>query len=145
MHPQFFSKLFVCLAVPNGDKGCNGLSFEIIGSSHNSSFTDGWMTHQCAFHFNCAEPMSRNIDHVVDASHDPVVPIIILPGIVASQINPGDSRPILLDESFFITIDATKHAWPRIADAQHAAMVIFHGISSFVDNLWHDAGQRSGA
>ena len=41
------------------------------------------------FNFDRAQAMSRNIDHIIDASHDPVVSIVIVPALSPARYMPG--------------------------------------------------------
>src|SRR4029079_7332500 len=97
------------------------------------------------FDLDRAEAVAADVDHVVDAAHDPVVAVVVLAGVVASEVVALELRPVLLFVAVVIAPDAAEHAGPGTADAEHAALVRFDGLASFVENRGDDAGERLGA
>src|SRR5262245_44893640 len=89
--------------------------------------------------------MAANVDHVVDAPHDPVIAVIINAAVVARQIVAGDLRPILLHVTLVIAPNAAEHAGPRLGDAEHTALITTDGLQLLVEQHRHDAGHRLGA
>jgi len=64
------------------------------------------MTYQRAFHLGRADTVTGNIHDVVDPPHDPVVAILVLPGVVTGQVFARHLLPIGLDKPFLVAPDA---------------------------------------
>jgi hypothetical protein len=64
------------------------------------------MADQRAFDFDRAEPVTGHVQHVVDAAHDPVISVGVLPGVVAGQIDVRHLAPILLAIALVVAPDA---------------------------------------
>src|SRR5437588_5052218 len=67
--------------------------------------------------------MAGDIDHVVDASHDPEVAILIFSRTIAREIKAGNLRPVLLLITRIVAVDRAQHRWPRARDDQISALV----------------------
>ena len=57
------------------------------------------MRDQRGFHFHGAEPVAGDVQHVVDAAHDPEVAVFIFARAVAGEVHAGDLRPVLAAHS----------------------------------------------
>src|SRR5437764_4996872 len=89
--------------------------------------------------------MAADFDHVVNAAHDPVVAVVVLPGVVAREVVPFELRPILLLVTLVVAPNAAEHSGPRLADTEHAAVIALNGLAAVVEDRGHDSRQRLGA
>src|SRR5437867_12821948 len=64
--------------------------------------------------------MSGDINHIVDAAHDPEVSVLIASRAVTGEIHAFDLRPILLAITLIVTIDCAQHAGPRTVNNEIA-------------------------
>src|SRR5262245_49938907 len=97
------------------------------------------MTDQCAFDFDCAQPMSRNIDDIIDATPDPVVTIVVNPRMVTRQIFVRNATPILLSISLITSPTTAEHSGPGVRNHEPAAVIGIHGLAMFVHDLRDDS------
>src|SRR2546423_15284787 len=67
--------------------------------------------------------MSGDINHIVDAAHDPEVSILIASRAVAGEIHAFDLRPILLSITLVVAIDCAQHPGPWTGDDEIPAFV----------------------
>src|SRR3990172_4140755 len=88
--------------------------------------------------------MARDVEHVVDPAHDPVVSIVVAAGVVAGEILVRHLAPIDFPVTLVIAPDAAQHAGPGVGDYQPAALVGTHRISLLVDDRRDDSRQRLG-
>src|SRR4051794_20564737 len=89
--------------------------------------------------------MPRNVQHVVDAAHDPVIAVVVATGIVASEVLAGDFTPIHVFIAIIVAPNATEHAWPGLRHHQPATLVVPDGRAARVDDRGDDSGKRFGA
>src|SRR5262245_21502764 len=86
--------------------------------------------------------MTRNVDDIIDTTHDPKEAILITTSTVAGEIHPGNITPVLTFESFGIPVDRAHHRRPRRADNQKAALICADGVSLTIDDIGDDPRQR---
>src|SRR6478672_6243481 len=70
--------------------------------------------------------MTADVDHVVDASHDPEVAIFVPSSAIAGKVNILNLRPVLLAITVVVAPDSPQHRWPGTLDNQIAALVCAH-------------------
>ena len=109
-----------------------------------ASATRGWLTRR-TFDLDRAQPVPGHVQHVVDPPHDPVIAVLVAPGVVAGQVIVRHLFPILLGVAGVVTPDAAQHARPRLGNDQPAAMPFVDRPAPIVDDRRHDARQRLGA
>src|SRR5690606_9055487 len=88
--------------------------------------------------------MARDIEHVVDASGDPVVTVLVAPCAVAGEVHAWEGREVGLDEPIVRTVDSAHltrpairyHEFPLACSLEHLALV--------VDDCGLDAEERQG-
>src|SRR6478672_782991 len=89
--------------------------------------------------------MPSDVDHVVNAAHDPVVTVSVATGVVPSEIIVRDFGPVLFFISLVVSPNPTKHAGPRFCDDEPATLTWRNRLPRGIDNGRHDSGQRFGA
>ena len=132
-----------------GHKGHNRLSLEVIGSAHHCSLSHRWMADQGRFNLHGAQPVSRDVDDVVNPAHHPEVAVAIPPGPITGEIEGGaiggaHFLPIALAEAVGIAMDGAHHSGPRPTNRQVAPLVGPLGVAIVVNDVGHDAWQGQG-
>ena len=77
------------------DEGGDPLSLQIVGLAHDGRLGHQRMADQRTLDLHRREPMAGDVDHVVDAAHDPVVAVLVAPGAVTGEVAAGDVAPVL--------------------------------------------------
>src|SRR5262249_13076756 len=106
-------------------------------------FGDGRVADKRTLHFHRSDTMARNIDHIVDAAHDPEITVFIAPGAIAREIHSGNLTPVLFLVSFGISINRPQHRRPGTLDNEKAALISSNWISMTIDDIDNDTRQWS--
>ena len=69
------------------DEGRNRLAFHLVRPADHRGFGDLGMGDESRFHFHRAQPMSGNVDHIVNAAHDPEVAVLVFARAIAGEIH----------------------------------------------------------
>ena len=83
---QLFSQRVVRLAALERDEHGDGFALELVGPADGGGFGHVRMADERAFDLDRAQPMAGDVEHVVDAAHDPVVAVVVAAGVVAGQV-----------------------------------------------------------
>src|SRR6476620_7116998 len=89
--------------------------------------------------------MSGDIDHVVDAAHDPKITVTVFARAVAGKVNTVYLRPVLLPVPFVITINCSKHGRPRACEHEIAALIRADGFAVASHHIRGNAGKWPGS
>src|SRR4051812_35213141 len=103
------------------------------------------MRDERALNLNRAQTMARYIEYIVDATHDPVIAIVVAASVVAGQVHAGHLAPINFLEAIIVAPNPAQHAGPRLRHHQPATLILTHRIASVIDNRRNDSRQRHGA
>ena len=117
------------LAAFEGDEGGDGLSFHLVGAADDGGFRDFWVSDERGFDLHGAEAVAADVDDVVDAAHEPEVPVLIAPCAVAGEVAAGDLAPIGGEEARVIAVDGSGGGRPGFADDQEAAVPVGDGVA----------------
>ena len=113
-----------------GDEHRHRFPLDLVGPAHGRGFGHRIVAHQRAFDLDRAQPVTGNVEHVINAAHDPVVAVVVATGIVAAEIFSGEllgtaEKELVLEEfldgeelSFFALCDG-KHAVALAAAQDH--------------------------
>ena len=66
--------------------------FEFVGTANDSGLGDLGVSHQRRLDFHRAQAMAADVDHVVDAAHQPEVAVGILARAVAGKVAARECR-----------------------------------------------------
>ena len=97
---------------------------------------------QGALDLHRAQPVAGDVEHVVDAAHDPEVAVLVAAGAVAGEVDVRHLAPVLLAVALVVAVDGPQHRRPGLLDDQQAALVGRHRLALPVHDLGHDARQR---
>src|SRR2546422_6319571 len=70
--------------------------------------------------------MAADVDHVVDAAHDPKIAVFISPRAIAGKIDALDLRPVLLLVTLVIAPNRSQHRRPGTCDYQITTLAGAH-------------------
>src|SRR6185369_16264374 len=90
------------------------------------------------------EPMPGDVHDVVDASHDPVVAVLVAARAVAGEVDARHLAPVLLLEALRVAVDRPQHAGPRLGDHEIAALVGTERLAVTAPDLGHDPREGQG-
>ena len=100
------------------------------------------------FDLGCSHPVTRHVEHVVNAAGDPEIAILVTARAVTRKITPGEGGEIGFDEALVIAIDGAHLARPGMVDAQIAiGGTVERGILAVDKNRFDPEkgpGRRSG-
>ena len=106
-----------------GDIGIESLSFDLVGDGADRGLGHLVMTHEGAFDLGGTDAVAGDIDHVVDAAHEPEVTVFVLATTVAGKIDIIVHREVGVDEPIVITPHGPHHAGPGLHEAEFAAFI----------------------
>src|SRR5262249_5443909 len=88
-----------------------------------------------------------DLQHIIDAPHDPEVSILVAVGAVARDVVAVvELLPVAGDVTVVVAPDGAQHRRPGLVDHEVAARVgTSHGPAIIVDDIGVDTGQRLGA
>src|SRR5581483_5998745 len=85
---------------------------------------------------------SRDIDYVIDAAHDPEIPIFIFACTVAGKVNARNLRPVLLYVTVRITIDCAQHSRPGLLEHKISTRTGGYRFSVHCDDFRNNSRER---
>ena len=86
MRDEFFLEVIRLLdAGLEGYVGIDGLALDIMGITDNGSLGNLGVSHEGAFHFSRAHPVTGYVDDVVDAARDLIVAVLVPAGAVTGE------------------------------------------------------------
>src|SRR5690242_1979559 len=85
--------------------------------------------------------MAGDINHIIDAAHDPVVTVLVTARSVACEVHSWNLAPILLLVAFGIAVDRPQHRRPWTFDHQKTALIRADRVSLAIDDIRNDSGQ----
>src|SRR5262245_2783918 len=95
--------------------------------------------------------MAAHLDHIVDASLDPEVAILVASSAVGGEVvglagsGVFDARPVIADEALAVAVDAAEHAGPWLADDEETALVRRQLLALLADDRGVDPEHRKRA
>src|SRR5688572_25779787 len=88
------------------------------------------------------ETVARDIEHVVDAAHDPEIAVLVAMCRIAGHVEAIlKSLPVGLEITLVVTPDGAQHEGPGFADYQVSTTVL-HFVATRIDDGGIDTGQR---
>ncbi len=90
-----------------------------------------------------AEPVAADVDHVVDASHQPEVAVCVTASAVAGEVAAGDFAPVGLLIPGLIAVDGASHGGPRFAHDEEAAFAVRDRLALFCNYFRHNSEEGS--
>ena len=75
------------------DEGDDRLPLELVGPADDGGLGDRRVADERALDLRGAEAVAGDVEHVVDAAHDPEVAVLVLARPVAGEVDARDRRP----------------------------------------------------
>src|SRR5258706_8067485 len=117
-------------------------SLDLVGFPDHRGFRDERMAHERALDLGGAKTVPRDVDHIVDPPHDPVISVFIPPGPGARKIDTRYLAPVLRAIPVGVSVDRPEHRWPRFRDDKVAALIFSDASSLLVEDINCDARKR---
>ena len=117
-------------------------SFQIIGTRHHCGFGNGFVRHQRAFDFRRSQPVTADIDNIVDAAHDPEIAVFVAPCAVAGKVDAFNLRPVLLAVAFVVAPNCPQHRRPGPFDHEITALICADRLAVARHDVGFDSGKR---
>src|SRR5690348_3443689 len=89
-----------------------------------------------------AEAMAGDIDHVIDATRYPVVPIGIATAAIAREVLAAIRLEVRIDEALVVSVHGSHLSRPGIQQAQVSTCRPFEHLAVCIHELRDDAEQR---
>ena len=98
----------------DGDVGIDALALHRMRVPYDGCFCDLRVRDERAFNFGRADAVARHVHHVVDATRDPEVAILVSIGAIAREVVAGGGE-VHVFVSLRVAVHAQHHArpWPR--------------------------------
>lgn len=100
------------------DKSGNGLTLDGVGLSDGRSLRDQSMRHQGTFDFGRTNPVTGNIQNIVDPTNDKGVPVGILVGRVSGKVIARIGLEVRVLEAIVISQTSSCHTGPGMFERQ---------------------------
>ena len=90
------------------DIGIDPLAFDLVGKPDDRGFGHVRMLRQRALQFGRPQTMAGHVQHIIDPTRDPVIPIGIAPGAVLRIVEAGESAEVGLEISLMASMDRAR-------------------------------------
>ena len=110
------------------DVRIDALTLDVVRTADGRGFRDLGMRHQRAFDFGGAESMARDVEHVVDATRDPVVAVFVAPRAVAGEIATGKRLEVGVDETLVVAEHGAHLSRPAVGQDEVAFARAFQSL-----------------
>src|SRR6266850_3844208 len=121
------------------------LARQVVRTTHDRGLRDELgVRHQRRLDLHRAEPVSGDVQHVVDAPHDAEIAVRVGARAVSREVVLALEvlRVVALPVTLRIAPDGADHGGPRALDHQDAALAFADRVAGFVDDVGDDSGQR---
>jgi hypothetical protein len=108
----------------------------------DGGFRHRGMADQRRFDFRRAHAVTGDVEHVIDATGDPVIAVVIAAAAVTGEILALVGGEIGLDEALVIAVDRPHLAGPAVGDAEIAVGGSLENLALVVDQLRLHAEER---
>ena len=126
------------------DEGDDGLAFEFVGATDHGGFGDVGVVDESTFDFCGAEPVTGDVEDVVETTDDPEVAVFVALGTVAGEVVSGVFGPVGFFEARFIAVDGAGHGWPWFTNDEASGLVGFAFVALIIENNGIDSKEWQG-
>ena len=128
-----------------GHEGNDRLAGELVRLRHDGRLGDLLVGDDRRLHLGGREPVSGNVDHIVDPPDDPQVAVLVADRRVTDEVDRGpEARPIGLDVAVVVAIEGAEHRRPRAREDQQPLALLDALARRLVEHVGGDRGQRVG-
>ena len=104
------------------DERSDRLAFDVVGSTDDGRFSDGWVIDQRGFNLHSRDIVTGDEHDVIYSPEKPEVTIGVQFDSVSSEVAVGEFLPIRLLKPVGIVKDSSGHAGPRVSKDEEAAL-----------------------
>ena len=108
--------------------------------ANHRGFNNQFAAHQTAFNFRSSKAVAADIQHIINAAHDPKESVAVAARAIARQIHAWNFSPIRFNVALAVSVNAAQHARPWLANDKQATGV----RGKFVALLIHNRGVHTG-
>src|SRR4051794_35289570 len=137
--------MVVPIALLQSHETGDGLARNLVWFADHRGLRHRRVAHQGALDFHGAETMPADIHHIIDASQDPEVAVLVSPGGVSSHVDSFKAFPVLLLVPLWLAPQRARHARPGTADNEEAFPVSGHRVSLQIHHICYHSGQGEGS
>src|SRR5437879_8926676 len=101
------------------------------------------MRDECRLDLRGRDAVAGDLHDVVDAAHQPEVPVLVAPRAVAGEIPAGIPAPVRLAVALVVLVDAAEHRGPRLRKDEVAGTAERHGLSVLIDDVRAHTDRKS--
>ncbi len=83
----------------------------------NGGFGNLGVRDERAFNFGCPKSVARNIEHIINTTCNPVIPVFIAAAAIAGEIFTRILHKICVDEALMVAINRAHLPRPAICNA----------------------------
>ena len=106
------------------DEGEHRLALDLVRAADHRGLGDARMRDQRALDLHRAEAVAGDVQHVVDAAHDPEVAVLVAARAVAGEVEAVlEVLPVGAQVALVVAPDRAQHRRPGLADDELAARV----------------------
>src|SRR5437762_3382851 len=119
-----------------------GLALHRMRLADDGGLGDLLVAHQGGLDLHRPDPVARDVDHVIDAAHEPEEPVLVHPRAVPGEVLARYLGPVDLPVPFRIVVQRLEHRGPRPPEDEISSLVDRYGLPFLVDDLRLDARER---
>src|SRR5215510_219863 len=125
------------------DIAIDALALDVVRVADDGGFRHFGMRHQGRFDLRGSEPVTGNIDDVVDAAGDPIITVLIAAAAVAGEVHSLVGREVGLHEALVVAEHGAHLPRPAVEDHQVAGGRAVQDGALVVDQRRPDPDERS--
>src|SRR5207247_890690 len=96
------------------DEAADALALDVVREADDRRFGHFRVRDQSAFDLHRAQPVTGDVEYVVNAAHHPVVAVLIAASTIASEVTAGNLAEVRLHVAVMISIKRAQHTGPRL-------------------------------
>src|SRR5882757_4340781 len=102
------------------------------------------MADQGALDFRSANAMAGDVQHIVNAAHDPKIAVLVLPAAIAGKVTALYFGPIHFLIALRVAPQAAQHARPRLANHEFAPGISRNSPALLIHDFGHNPKKWQG-
>src|ERR1700730_7328691 len=146
-HELTFQLVARLLLDPQCDISVNALPLEVVWKADDGSFGYFRVGDEGTLDLGGAQPMTGDVDHVIDPAGQPVEPILIATSTISGEVEPGKVRKIGRHKTGMVAEHRAHLSGPGTGEAEIAFTWPFNPLAVIVDDdrLDPQEGSRRGS
>nr|GEY12335.1 hypothetical protein [Tanacetum cinerariifolium] len=125
------------------DVNVDALPFQIVRHAHYRRFGNLRVSNHGTFDLGGAHTVTGHVEHVVDATGDPVITIFIATGAVTGEVHATERLEVSVDETVVIAVQTARLTRPGVKNHQIAFGRAFDQIAEVIHQRRNHAKERT--